>query len=226
MGIYAKYVLPKLMHLACGTRSTMRQRKQVVPLATGRVLEIGAGSGLNLPFYDPRKIERLWALDPCPELWAIAKDKMRQAAFPIEFLAAHAERIPLADQSIDTIMITYSLCSIADVSAALAEMRRVLRDGGQLLFCEHGKAPDAAVRRWQRLLEPLWARLAGGCHLGRDMPAMLREGGFRVQQMNRKYISGWKPASFNYWGVATQARPRQAAEPRRLSLPCGAGERG
>lgn len=158
MGIYAKYVLPKLMHLACGTRSTMRQRKQVVPLATGRVLEIGAGSGLNLPFYDPRKVERLWALDPSPELWAMAKDKVRQAAFPIEFLAAHAERIPLADQSIDTIMITYSLCSIADVSAALAKMRRVLRDGGQLLFCEHGEAPTRlfAVGRG------CWARCGHG----------------------------------------------------------------
>ena len=98
---------------------------------------------------------------------------------------------------------TYSLCSIADVSAALAEIRRVLRDGGQLLFCEHGRAPDAAVRRWQRLLGPLWARLAGGCHLGRDIPAMLHEGGFRVQRMSRMYVSGWRPVSFNYWGAAT-----------------------
>ena len=202
MGIYAKYILPRLMHLACGMRSTMRQRKQVVPLASGHVLEIGAGSGLNLPFYDSRRVDRLWALDPSLELWAMAADRVRKAAFPVEFLAAPAEAIPLDDQSVDTILITYSLCTIPDVSAALAEMRRVLRREGELLFCEHGKAPDATVRRWQKLLDPRWTRLGGGCHLGRDIPSILHSGGFQVQKLSTMYVSGWRPASFNYWGVA------------------------
>jgi ubiquinone/menaquinone biosynthesis C-methylase UbiE len=191
------------VHLACCRRSIARLRQEVVPQAYGRVLEIGVGSGLNLPFYDSRRVNGLWALDPSVELQALAADRARCVGFPIEFLSAPAESIPLDKESVDTIVITYSLCTIPDVPAALAEMHRVLRRSGQLLFCEHGAAPDDKVRHWQRRLDPLWTRLSGGCRLGRDIPLLLERGGFQVQKLNSKYLSGWRPASFNYWGLAT-----------------------
>jgi ubiquinone/menaquinone biosynthesis C-methylase UbiE len=180
----------------------MRQRAKVVPLAEGRVLEIGAGSGLNLPFYDARKVSRMWALDPSIEMWKMAGIAARRLAFPVEFMPAPAATIPLDDGSVDTVVTTYSLCTIPDVRVALAEMRRVLRSGGLLLFCEHGMAPDAGVRKWQDRMNGLWMVLGGGCHLNRDIPSMLRAGGFEIHTMDTMYLPGWKPAAFNYWGVA------------------------
>ena len=202
MGLYSRYVLPRIVHFTCGMKPNMRQRAKVVPLAEGRVLEIGAGSGLNLPFYDARKVSRLWALEPSIEMWRMAEIAAQRLAFPVEFVPAPAEAIPLEDGSVDTIVTTYSLCTISDVPAALAETRRVLRSGGLLLFCEHGVAPDAGVRNWQDRMNRLWMVLGGGCHLNRDIPSMLRAGGFEIQTMDTMYLPGWKPATFNYWGVA------------------------
>jgi ubiquinone/menaquinone biosynthesis C-methylase UbiE len=180
----------------------MRQRAKVIPSASGQVLEIGIGSGLNVPFYDAGKVQRLWGLDPSPETWALASGEVRTAPFPVAFLSAGAEAIPLDASSVDTIVITYSLCSIPDATAALAEMRRVLRPGGRLLFVEHGLAPDESVRKWQRRITPLWKKVAGGCHLDRDIPGLLRECGFRIAELETMYLPGWRPATFNYWGAA------------------------
>lgn len=202
MGFYAKHVLPHVVHLACGTKPNRRQRQKIVPLARGRVLEIGIGSGLNLEFYDSARVEHVWGLDPSPEMWAIAEASARKQPFKVEFIEAGAERIPLEDRSVDTVVITYTLCTIPEATAALADMRRVLKPGGELVFCEHGLAPDESVRRWQHRVNPVWRRVGGGCNLNRDIPSLLKAGGFRIRAMDTMYIPGWKPASFNYWGTA------------------------
>ncbi len=142
MGFYDRYILPKVLNWSCGTKPVRRQRQKVVPLAEGRVLEIGIGSGLNLPYYDPAKVERVIGLDPAEEMLAYARRKSEHLPFAVEYLALEGERIPLERQSVDTVLVTYTLCTIPDAIAALEGMRQVLRPGGRLIFCEHGKAPD------------------------------------------------------------------------------------
>jgi len=202
MGLYERFLLPKVVNFTCSMKPSMRQRAKVVPLASGSVLEVGFGSGLNLPFYDSTKVQRVWALDPSAEMWAIAEGRVRGAAFPVEFLRAPAEQIPLAHGSVDTVLVTYTLCTLPDVRRALGEMARVLKPGGELVFCEHGAAPDESVRRWQNRLNPVWKALGGGCNLNRPIPSLIEEGGFRMRELSSMYIPGWKPASFNYWGRA------------------------
>lgn len=182
----------------------MKQREKIVPLAKGRVLEIGIGSGLNLPFYTPGRVKHLWGLDPSHEMWALAQKKLGIVDFDVEFIEAPAENIPLDDGSADTILITYTLCTIPDIRSALEEARRVLKPDGSLVFCEHGLAPDESVRRWQNRLNPLWKRMGGGCNLNRPIPTAIQQAGFRIRDMDTMYLPGWKPASFNYWGTAHQ----------------------
>ena len=206
MGLYGKYVLPRVVHLACSARPNMRQREKLVPLASGCVLEVGMGSGLNLPFYDARRVTKVWGLEPSPEMSKMASAAVEAVAFDVEFVSAGGEQIPLDSESFDTVLMTFTLCTIPDAERALREIARVLKRGGQLLFCEHGAAPDAGVRRWQNRINPLWRRLAGGCHLNRDIPGLIRRGGFEITRMDTMYIPGWRPASFNYWGAAAKAR--------------------
>ena len=202
MGIYSRYVLPRLIDFSCGLKPAMRQRAKVVPRARGRVLEVGAGSGLNLPYYDARRVTQIHALDPATELWRMAEERVVASEIEIEYLEAAAEAVPLPDRSVDTVVVTYTLCTLPDVAGALAEARRVLRPGGELLFCEHGAAPDARVRRWQDRLDPAWRRVAGGCHLNRDAPALIEAAGFTLTSLESMYLPGWRPASFNVWGTA------------------------
>lgn len=203
MGWYGKHVLPKLIDLACGLKPFRRQREKVVPRARGRVLEVGLGSGLNLPHYDPARVSAVWGLDPSAELLAMAAKAAQAAPFPVGLLNASAESIPLPAASVDTIVVTYALCTIPQVDDALAEMRRVLVRQGTLLFCEHGAAPQPEVRRWQDALTPFWKRVAGGCHLNRDIPALIARAGFRIEALHMMYLPGWRPGTFNYWGSAT-----------------------
>ena len=203
MGLYERFVLPRLIDLACKQEPAARQRAKVVPAARGRVLEVGFGSGLNLPFYDAANIERLWALEPSPHILARARGALGRAPFDVEVIESGAESIPLPDGAADTVVITYTLCSIPEPLGALAEIRRVLSPTGALLFNEHGAAPDASVRRWQDRLTPLWSRLGGGCHLNRDAPELLRSAGFRLHDVQSMYVPGWRPASFVTWGRAT-----------------------
>ena len=203
MSFYDRHVLPKVLDWGCGTKPVRRQRQKVVPLAAGRVLEIGIGSGLNLPYYDPEKVERLIGLDPAEEMLAYARRRSETLPFAVEYLVLDGENIPLQGRSVDTVLVTYTLCTIPDAIAALEGMRRVLKPGGRLIFCEHGKAPDEAVLRWQRRLNPIWNRIGGGCNLDRDIPAMIEAAGFRIDTLESMYLPGApRFAGFNYWGSA------------------------
>ncbi len=203
MGFYDRHVLPRLLDWSCGAKPVRRQRQKVVPLARGRVLEVGIGTGLNLPFYDAAKVERVIGLDPAEAMLGRARRTAEGMPFPVEFLALEGERIPLDAGSVDTVLITYTLCTIPHPVVALEGMRRVLRPAGRLIFCEHGKAPDAAVRRWQGRLNPLWRRIGGGCNLDRDIPALIAAAGFRVTGLETMYLPRVpRFAGFNYWGSA------------------------
>jgi len=204
MGLYEKYILPKITEFLCSGKPIMYQRKKVVPLAKGRVLEIGIGSGLNLQFYDSSKVEYMWGLDISAQMRKMAEKRAKSIQFKVEFIGQSGNEIPLESNSVDTVLVTYTLCTIPDVGQALSEMSRVLMPGGELIFCEHGLAPDKDVRRWQNLMNPIWKRMGGGCNLNRPIPNLIEQGGFKINNIETMYIPGWKPASFNYWGSAVQ----------------------
>lgn len=201
MNPYEKYVLPRLIHLAMRNKVARAERARFVPLASGTVLEVGVGSGLNLPFYGS-KVLSLFALDPSMELWRIARGPVARAPFRVEFLASSAERIPLGEMTVDTVLTTWTLCTIPNPAQALTEMRRVLKPEGQLIFVEHGRSPDRGVRVWQDRLNPMWTRVAGGCNLNRQIDDQIVDAGFRVRQIERAYSRGPKAFSYLYKGLA------------------------
>jgi SAM-dependent methyltransferase len=201
---YDRHVLPYLIDFACGLPAVAAQRRKVIPQAAGRVLEIGIGTGLNLRFYDPRKLETLVGIDPAREMHPLATRRSLQAGVPVDLRAATAERLPFDAASFDCVVCTFTLCSVSDPAATLAEMRRVLRPGGQLLFAEHGLAPDASVARWQHRLDPYWSRIAGGCHLTREVPLLLHDAGFRAD-VESGYFSRPRFLSYGFWGRAAAA---------------------
>lgn len=180
----------------------MKQRSKIIPLAKGDVLEIAIGSGLNLSYYNELNINSLTGLEPSNEIWELNKHKVDELNFDFKFVNAFAEEIPLKNNSFDFVVITYALCTIKNTQKALSEIRRVLKPDGKLLFCEHGMAPDKHVKYWQNNINPFWKQISGGCNLNKDIPKMLTENGFDLLDLNKMYITGWKPASYNYWGVA------------------------
>lgn len=202
MSWYEQRILPRLVNFACGVRPAQKQREKIVPLAMGDVLEIGFGSGLNLPFYDRDRVRRIWGLEPSEGMRRLATDAIDESNFDIELIDLPGEEIPLDDNSVDTVVVTYTLCTIPEVGSALEGMRRVLKTDGRLLFCEHGKAPDENVHKWQQRLNPAWKKVAGGCNMHRDIPAILHGSGYRIEDDNRMYIPGIKALSYNYWGSA------------------------
>ena len=203
MGFYSDRILPHCIDRGCAVGPVSRQREKVVPQAQGRVLEVGMGSGLNLPFYDADRVELVWGLEPSDGMRRRAMARVEAAPFEVRWLGLPAEEIPLEDDSADTVVVTYTLCTVPGWRTALAQMRRVLKPGGRLLFSEHGRAPDAAVRRWQDRLDPFWSRIAGGCHLNRDIPGLLAQGGFVVRELETMYLpSTPRFAGFTYWGYA------------------------
>jgi ubiquinone/menaquinone biosynthesis C-methylase UbiE len=205
MGFYENHVLPVMIDLGCGSKPISKQRRKVVPQAKGRVLEVGMGSGHNIPFYDPSQIEFVWGLEPSEGMRRKARRRLAEAAFEIKWLDLPGEEIPLEDDSVDTVLLTFTLCTIGDPRAALEQMRRVLKPGGRLLFAEHGAAPDVGVRKWQERINPSWKRLAGGCNINRDVPTALEEGGFEIQELETMYLPGTPSiAGFQFWGYATQ----------------------
>ncbi len=202
MGLYDKFILPKMTEFLCSGKSIMYQRKKIVPLAKGRVLEVGIGSGLNLQFYDSSKVERIWGLDPSDQMRKMAEERVKDTPFEVEFINLSSAEIPLELKTVNTVLVTFTLCTIPNVVQALREMRRVLVPGGELIFCEHGLAPDKKTRRWQNRMNPIWKQIGGGCHLNRPIPNLIEQGGFKIKNIETMYIPGWKPASFNYWGSA------------------------
>ncbi len=203
MNIYDRYVLPYMTDLACGGGPVNRQREKVVPRAEGKVLEIGIGTGLNAAYYDQNKVSTVWGLDPVMGMHRLAKKRVAAAGLDVELVGLPAERIDMPDAEVDTVLMTFTLCTIEDPVAALREMHRVLKPQGQLVFCEHGCAPEASVRRWQDRLTPAWKKVAGGCHLNRDIPALLEQGRFNTRELHSAYIPGPRPWTYNYWGIAT-----------------------
>lgn len=203
MRLYQRYILPHLITAACATKPVRRQREKLLPDAEGVVLEVGSGTGLNFAFYNRRKVQKLIALEPFNAMTKRARKRARKLQLNVEFVRASGEAMPLEPASVDTVVLTYTLCSIPQPDKALIEMRRVLKPEGKLLFCEHGLAPDYRVQRMQQWLNPLWGRIGGGCVLNRDVATLLREGGFAVHWMETMYLPGTpRFAGFNYWGTA------------------------
>jgi ubiquinone/menaquinone biosynthesis C-methylase UbiE len=200
---YERHILPHVIGCACGSRPIQRQRAKIVPLASGRVLELGIGGGLNLAFYDATRVKSVTGVDPSEGLRQIASAAPRAAGLNVEILDGEAENLPFDAASFDTITCTFTLCSVRSPQAALSEARRVLKPGGQLLFSEHGLSPDHETQRWQRRLEPIWSPLAGGCHLTRPIAASIESAGFMIESIETMYlpktpkILGWCE-----WGAA------------------------
>lgn len=204
MNPYERYVLPKLIDVACSTGNVMKARSKIVPQALGEVLEVGIGSGLNLPFYDPKKVSSIIGIDPAAQMQSLARKRATVIGIPVEVIAVDVQGIHADTDRFDTIVMTFTLCSIDDPVPALREMARVLKPGGRLLFCEHGLAPDPSIERWQHRLTPFWKPMAGGCHLDRDIPALIRAGGFVIDELSEEYLPGPRPMSYVYSGVAHQ----------------------
>ena len=199
--LYNQYVLPRLIHYAMKRDELTRLRAAHIPAARGVVLDVGMGSGLNVPFYTTA-VTKLYGVDRSPELLAHARSMTAAAPFPVDLLNQDADRLSLADACVDTVVITWSLCSIANTTGALSEMGRVLKPGGAVIFIEHGLAPDAGVRKWQNRLTPVWRRCAGGCHLNRKTDDLLRGAGFTIESLQTGYLAGPRALTFMYEGVA------------------------
>ncbi len=202
MSFWSNRVLPHLVEKACRSTAILAERKRWIPHAHGNVLEIGVGSGLNLPFYDNLKVTKLTGIDPSNPLLERARRRAASTPLPSELLQGRAEELPFAAHSFDSAVVTYSLCSVDDPARVLSELRRVLRPDGELLFVEHGLARDPATQRRQRMLTPMWRRVAGGCRLDRDIGALVREAGFRSVELSADYADGAKFLSFTYEGRA------------------------
>lgn len=203
MGIYEKYFLPKLLNLAMKAPAMKALRKKLVPLAEGNVLEVGIGSGLNLPYYD--KSVNVIGLDPSLELQVMAREVAKREGVAVDFLSVSGEEIPADNNSFDSVVMTWTLCTIPDPSTALSEIRRVLKPGGKVIFAEHGESPEENVAKWQARLNPYWNVIGGGCNLNRRIPDLYEGSGFRFDDMERGYIEGPKFATYNYRGVASIA---------------------
>ena len=201
---YEKYLLPKLLDTCCSTKPVNYQRKKIVPDARGTILEIGIGSGLNIPFYQKSNIQKIIGLDPSEELCEMAKKYAKKNKIDVNFLINSAEEINLPSNSIDTVLLTYTLCTIPEPLDALDEIKRVLKSDGNILFCEHGTAPDLNVQKWQNRINPLWGKLFGGCNINRDIPNLILESGLKINKLDQMYLpSTPKIVGYNYWGNAS-----------------------
>ncbi|MCP4179098.1 MAG: class I SAM-dependent methyltransferase [bacterium] len=202
MGIYEKYFLPKIINFACSRTQFMGERKLIIPTAKGNILEIGIGSGLNLPFYDLNKVKSITALEPSNELRKLTQKYSSDLNLDIKLLKNSSDNIELDSSSIDSIVITFTMCSILNITESLEEMRRVLKPNGNLIFCEHGLAPDKHVRKSQNFITPIWKKISGGCHLNRSISSIIENNGFKIEKLDTNYTKGWKPLSYIYKGIA------------------------
>jgi ubiquinone/menaquinone biosynthesis C-methylase UbiE len=204
MGLYRRYVGPRLIALACGQSQISELRRQIIPQARGVVLEIGIGPGFNLAHYDPDKVTKVIGVDPEHAFADLAQKQVNASPVPVEIVTAPGERIPLADDTADTAVLTYTLCSVQDPLAVLREIRRVLKPGGRLLFLEHGRSDDAPVAAWQDRLNPFWNLISCGCQINRDTREFLRSAGFAIDDVDHFYLPGApKILGFHCRGVAS-----------------------
>lgn len=202
MSLYAKYILPRIIDLAMKNEDATRLRAAWIPQARGDVLEVGIGSGLNLPFYSSQ-VRQVYGVDPSVELQRMTRARAASGQLPVEFLLQSAEdRLPLGDASVDTIVSTWTLCSVPNAIEALRQMRRVLKPDGRFIFLEHGRAPDSRVAAWQDRLTPFWKRIAGGCHLNRKVDELIRTAGFQITELRTEYLPGPRPMTYTYQGLA------------------------
>jgi len=200
---YDRHILPRLVNMACGSAMASEERRKVVPLAEGVVVEVGIGSGLNLPFYDPDKVKHVIGVDPADEMHALGRDRFDQAVVSVERISAPGEALPLEAACADTALLTFTGCTIPGIGEALGELRRVLKPSGRLLFLEHGRSSDANIARWQDRWNPVWKKLAGGCNINRDMAALIRDSGFEIEQLETYYTQPFpRIATFHYRGSA------------------------
>ena len=203
MSFYEKYILPRFLNCACASEPITYQRKNIVPLAEGKILEVGIGSGLNLPFYNKSKIEEIWGIDPSEELNAMAKKVAIKEDINVNFITSSAEDIPFPNDYFDTVLITYTMCTIPSVLQANKEIRRVLKHNGKMIFCEHGVSPDENIKKWQKRLNSIWGKIAGGCNINRNIPMLIKSSGFKIVEMDEMYLPKTpRIAGYNYWGYA------------------------
>jgi len=216
MGLYAKYVLPPLIDLAMRNKDTARLRAECVPRACGEVVEIGIGSGLNLPFYSS-DVQHVYGVDPSVELQQMARKRSAMERIKVEFISQSAEEpLPLIDASIDTVVLTWTLCSIPDALRALQQMKRILKPSGHLIFVEHGRSGDPGVEVWQDRITPLWKRIGGGCHLNRKIDDLIEAAGFQIVELKTLYLPGPRLMTYTYQGIA-QPGVNIQSEPATLS---------
>jgi ubiquinone/menaquinone biosynthesis C-methylase UbiE len=204
MGFYSSWLFPRLLDRIMQQQQMLPFRQRIGMAASGRVLDVGIGSGLNLPFYGDQT-EHVFGVDPSSELLRFAQERAHMTLAPVELLRGSGEALPIESASIDTVVVTFTLCTVANAATVLAETRRVLKSGGRLLFAEHGRAPEAGVARWQDRLTPVWRRLAGGCHLNRKPDDLIRSAGFRIHNLETGYLKGPRPMTFVYAGSAGPA---------------------
>lgn len=202
MGFYENKVLPHIINTMCGMKPIRMQRQKVVPNAYGKVLEVGMGTGLNMPYYSKDKVDLIYGLEPNAKSCKMAEKSILQAGLNVEMIGLDGQEIPLEKNSVDTVVLTYTLCTIPDAHKAIAEMRRVLKPGGKLIFSEHGRAPDAAVQKWQDRINPTWKAITGGCHINRAIPELIQSGGFAFESLEEMYLPGPKFAAYTFWGSA------------------------
>lgn len=203
MSFYRERVYPHLIAMLGNPKPIAEIRERIVPLAQGDVLEIGVGPGVNFAHYDPARVAKVYALEPNPGMMSRADEERRKTSIAVEFIGLPGERIPLPDRSVDTVVSTFTLCTISEVAEAICGLRRVLRPGGNFIFFEHGLAPDAPVQVWQRRTEPLFRFAFEGCHVTRDIPSLIGKGGFHIEQMQSGYLAPFpKSGSYCWWGTA------------------------
>jgi ubiquinone/menaquinone biosynthesis C-methylase UbiE len=201
MGFYDAWLFPRVLDLVMQQKQMIPFRKRVGEAASGRVLDIGIGSGLNLPFYR-QQADHVYGVDPSAELLQFAEARARETKVPVELLRGSGEALPLDDKCVDTVVMTFTLCTVNDTARTLAEIRRVLKPGGVLLFAEHGRVPEISVARWQDRLTPIWKRVAGGCHLNRKPDDLMQAAGFQIEKLETSYLKAPRAMGYVYSGSA------------------------
>ena len=204
--MYDKYILPYVLNCTCGQKPFVKQRQKLVPMAKGKVLEVGIGSGLNMPYFDTSKIISVVGIDPSEELIQLAEKRIDDSMPDVDFVISKAEEMQFNDNSFDTVLITYTMCTVDDVLASLMQIKRVLKSDGQLLFCEHGLAPDEKIVKWQNRINKFWPTISGGCNINKNIPHLIGEAGFTMPNMEQMYLPKTpKIFGYNYWGTALKA---------------------